>query len=64
MIGLVNAWATLGLRINSFIVTLAMLSIIRGAAYIFTNAAVQNAHKLPEFKASATASSARSRGRS
>jgi ribose transport system permease protein len=51
LIGLINAWATLGLRITSFVVTLAMLSIVRGAAYISTNAAVQNAHKLPEFKA-------------
>ena len=51
LIGLINAGATLGLRINSFVVTLAMLSIVRGSAYISTNAAVQNAHKLPEFKA-------------
>lgn len=50
LVGLINAWATLGLRITSFVVTLAMLSIVRGAAYISTNAAVQNAHKLPEFK--------------
>lgn len=51
LIGLINAGATLGLRITSFVVTLAMLSIVRGSAYISTNAAVQNAHKLPEFKA-------------
>jgi ribose transport system permease protein len=51
VVGLVNAAATIGLRISSFVVTLAMLSILRGAAYISTNAAVQNAHKLPEFKA-------------
>ncbi len=51
ILGLVNAVATLGLGINSFIVTLAMLSVIRGLAYAFTNAAVQNAHELPEFAA-------------
>lgn len=51
ILGTVNAVATLGLGINSFIVTLAMLSIVRGLAYAFTNAAVQNAHNLPEFAA-------------
>jgi ribose transport system permease protein len=51
VLGLINAVATLGLGINSFIVTLAMLSVIRGLAYAFTNAAVQNAHELPEFTA-------------
>jgi ribose transport system permease protein len=50
LVGLLNAGLTLGLRINSFVVTLAMLSILRGSAYISTNAAVQNAHGLPEFR--------------
>ena len=50
LIGLINAGLTLGLRINSFVVTLAMLSILRGAAYISTNAAVQNGHGLPAFR--------------
>lgn len=50
VIGLINAGLTLGLGINSFVVTLGMLSIIRGAAYTTTNAAVQNDHKLPSFK--------------
>ena len=50
LIGLVNAGLTLGLRINSFVVTLAMLSILRGSAYISTNAAVQNGHELPAFR--------------
>ncbi|MBA3415783.1 MAG: L-arabinose ABC transporter permease AraH, partial [Chloroflexia bacterium] len=36
VVGLVNAGLTLGLRINSFIVTLAMLTILRGLAYTFT----------------------------
>jgi ribose transport system permease protein len=40
---------TLGLNINSLIVTLAMLNIIRGLAYLTTQAAVQNFHKLPSF---------------
>src|SRR4029078_10964977 len=38
IVGLINAGLTLGLRINSFIVTLAMLTIIRGLAYTFTDA--------------------------
>ncbi len=54
VVGLVNAGLTLGLGINSFIVTLAMLSIIRGLAYTFTDAAVQNDHKLESFRAIGT----------
>ena len=50
IIGLINAGLTLGLGISSFVVTLGMLSIIRGAAYTTTNAAVQNTHKLSSFK--------------
>lgn len=50
IIGLINAGLTLWLGISSFVVTLGMLSIIRGAAYTTTNAAVQNDHKLPSFK--------------
>ncbi len=50
IIGAVNAGATLGLKISSFIVTLAMMQIVRGLAYTSTNAAVQNKHKLPSFK--------------
>ncbi len=50
VIGLVNAGLTLGLGINSFIVTLAMFSIVRGMAYSFTDAAVQNDHKLQSFR--------------
>jgi ribose transport system permease protein len=51
VVGLINAGASLKLGINSLIVTLAMLSIVRGAAYVATQAAVQNFHKLPEFSA-------------
>lgn len=54
VVGLVNAGLTLGLGINSFIVTLAMFSIIRGLAYTFTDAAVQNEHKLESFRAIGT----------
>jgi ribose/xylose/arabinose/galactoside ABC-type transport system permease subunit len=54
VVGLVNAGLTLGLGINSFIVTLAMFSIIRGLAYTFTDAAVQNDHKLESFRAIGT----------
>lgn len=50
IVGLINAGLTLGLGISSFIVTLGMLSIIRGAAYITTSAAVQNKHKLSDFR--------------
>jgi len=49
VVGLVNGGLSLGLRINSFIVTLAMLSIIRGAAYVSTNAAVQNSSGVDAF---------------
>ncbi len=54
VVGLVNAGLTLKLGINSFIVTLAMLSILRGLAYTFTDASVQNDHKLESFKAIGT----------
>jgi ribose/xylose/arabinose/galactoside ABC-type transport system permease subunit len=50
VIGLINAGLTLWLGISSFVVTLGMLSIIRGAAYTTTSAAVQNDHKLSSFK--------------
>ena len=49
-IGLINALLTLRLGISSFIVTLAMLSIVRGAAYTSTDAAVQNDHKIDAFR--------------
>jgi ribose transport system permease protein len=54
VIGLANAALTLKLGINSFIVTLAMLSMVRGLAYTFTDAAVQNEHKLAAFRAIGT----------
>src|SRR5215217_8980787 len=54
IVGLVNAGLTLGLGINSFMVTLAMFSIVRGLAYTFTDAAVQNSHKLESFRAIGT----------
>ena len=50
IVGLVNAGLTLKLGITSFIVTLAMMQILRGAAYTSTSAAVQNHHKLTSFK--------------
>ncbi|HEY8476724.1 MAG TPA: ABC transporter permease [Chloroflexota bacterium] len=49
LVGLVNGVLTVRLGITSFIVTLAMLSILRASAYISTNAAVQNLHKIPAF---------------
>ena len=54
IVGLINAGLTLGLGINSFMVTLAMFSIVRGLAYTFTDAAVQNSHKLETFRAIGT----------
>ncbi len=50
IVGSINAGLTLKLGITSFIVTLAMMQILRGAAYTSTNAAVQNEHKLASFK--------------
>ncbi len=50
VVGAFNAGATLGLKISSFIVTLAGMQIVRGLAYTSTNAAVQNEHKLNSFK--------------
>ncbi len=50
VVGLINAGLTLKLGISSFVVTLGMLSIVRGAAYTTTNAAVQNSHKIPDFR--------------
>jgi len=49
LVGLANGLITLKTGISSFIVTLAMFSIIRGLSYASTNAAVQNSHNLPEF---------------
>ncbi|MCA9858225.1 MAG: ABC transporter permease [Thermomicrobiales bacterium] len=50
IVGLINSGLTLKLGITSFIVTLAMMQILRGAAYTSTSAAVQNDHKLSSFK--------------
>lgn len=50
IVGSLNAGLTLKLGITSFIVTLAMMQILRGAAYTSTDAAVQNRHKLTSFK--------------
>jgi len=51
LIGSINALLTIRLKINSFVVTLAMFSAARGLAYTFTDASVQNSHKLASFKA-------------
>ena len=48
-IGLINAFISLQLNINSLIATLAMLSIVRGAAFGFTDASIQNSHKIAAF---------------
>jgi ribose transport system permease protein len=50
VVGLINAAATLWLGINSLIVTLAMLSVVRGVAYMIAIGAVQNFHKIPAFR--------------
>jgi ribose transport system permease protein len=49
-IGLINAGLTIKLGISSFVVTLGMMSIVRGAAYTTTEAAVQNSHKMSAFR--------------
>ena len=49
IVGLINSIATLQLGINSLIATLAMLNVVRGSAYSYTNAAVQNDHKIAAF---------------
>ena len=49
VVGLLNSLISLRLGINSLIATLAMLSIVRGAAFGFTEASIQNSHKIPAF---------------
>ena len=49
IVGLINAAVSLRLGINSLIATLAMLSIVRGAAFGFTDASIQNTHKIQVF---------------
>lgn len=49
LIGLINAMLTLRLKIVSFIITLAMLFILRGLSYSTTSEAVQNYHKIEGF---------------
>ena len=49
IVGLLNSIATVQLGINSLIATLAMLNVVRGSAYSYTNAAVQNDHKIAAF---------------
>lgn len=49
VVGLINSLISLRLGINSLIATLAMLSIVRGAAFGFTEASIQNTHKIPTF---------------
>ena len=57
VIGLVNAAATLGLGINSLIVTLAMLNILRGLGYLITQARYRTSTKCPPLPGWATGSS-------
>jgi ribose transport system permease protein len=49
IIGLVNALLVNKLKVISFIITIAMMFIIRGLAYSTTQAAVQNFHNLEGF---------------
>ncbi len=49
IVGLINSLISLRLGINSLIATLAMLSIVRGSAFGFTDASIQNTHKIPSF---------------
>jgi ribose transport system permease protein len=49
IVGLVNGSLVLRLQISSFIVTLAMLYILRGLTFIVSNASVQNTHQIVAF---------------
>ena len=49
LIGFINAILVNGLKVVSFIITLAMMFILRGLSYSTTRAAVQNSHKLEGF---------------
>jgi ribose transport system permease protein len=49
LVGLLNGSLVLSLRISSFIVTLAMLYILRGVTFLVSNASVQNVHHIPAF---------------
>lgn len=49
LIGFINAILVNKLKIISFIITLAMMNILRGLSYSTTRAAVQNFHKLEGF---------------
>jgi ribose transport system permease protein len=50
VVGTLNAISRLQLGINALIGTLAMLNIVRGVAYWYTEAAVQNTHRMQSFK--------------
>ncbi len=49
VVGLLNGLLVLNLHITSFIVTLAMLFVLRGATFIISNASVQNTHHIAMF---------------
>jgi len=49
LIGYINALLVNGLKVVSFVITLAMMFILRGLSYSTTRAAVQNFHKLEGF---------------
>ena len=53
-VGLINAFVTNVLRVNSLIGTIAMMMMLQGGVFIFTREAVQNHHQLPHFSKIAT----------
>lgn len=53
-VGIINAFVTTVLRVNSLIGTIAMMMMLQGGVYLFTREAVQNHHQLPLFPKIAT----------
>ncbi len=51
LVGILNGLVVVKLKVNSLIATLAMMMILRGAAYAYTQGAIQNYHNIPGFSA-------------
>lgn len=48
-VGLINAFVTLVLKVNSLIGTIAMMMALQGGVYLYTREAVQNRHQIEIF---------------
>lgn len=53
-VGLINAFVTLVLKVNSLIGTIAMMMALQGGVYLYTREAVQNHHQIEIFPKIAT----------